>query len=145
MRRFNLIAGLVIVYLTTTPIMASAATTIEVTQNYTLGAISGTFGEGQVLNHTHQPFDPIVLGLGDTLVFTFLFDQRLEVFDFNVTDQHFVLGLDCRCQNTPWSGTWTSSIEALGGLGDMVRTITLNWRGGGAGIGSGEPRTDPHQ
>ena len=117
-----------------------SATLIELSQNYTLGSIANReSGEGQVLGHTHQYFDPIVFGLGDTLVFSFLFDQRLQVSDFDVpTSEAFSLQLGIAEGYPGFSGTWFSSIEALGGQGDIWSgPISMSWRGGGGGIGWG--------
>jgi len=136
MRRLPLIVVLI-------PAMISipatgSATLIETTQNYTLGPISAG-SEGDVLGHTHQYFDPIVFGLGDTLVFNFLFDQKLQVFDYDgPTLEAFILQLGMPSGYPGFSGTWTSSIEALGGRGDIWSgPITMSWQGGGSGIGWG--------
>ena len=136
MRRLAL---LVLLAMVSTPATASA-TLIELSQNYTLGSIANReSGEGQVLNHTHQYFDPIVFGLGDTLVFTFQFDKRLQVFDYaELSDEAFSLQLGIASGSPGFSGTWFSSIEALGGQGDIWSgPISMSWRGGGGGIGWG--------
>ena len=116
----------------------ASAGLIEINQQYTLGTISET-AEGEVLGHTHQYFDPFVFGLGDTLVFNFLFDQRLQVFDYDgPTLEDFILHLGMPPESAGFSGTWTSSIEALGGHGDIWSgPITMSWQGGGGGIGWG--------
>jgi hypothetical protein len=107
--------------------------------HHPIGPIEGVFGDGQAIGHTHQAFNPLVLGLGDTLVVTIQFDHRLQVFDFQeATDEFFVLGLFTVDGSPGFSGTWISSLEALGGRGGIWSgPITLPWQGGGSGFGWG--------
>jgi hypothetical protein len=117
-----------------------SATRIELSQHYILGPISDReSGEGQVLGHTHQFFAPFEFGLGDELVFDFLFDQRLQVFDYGEpSDEAFSLQLGIAAGYPGFSGNWGSSIEALGAQGDIWSgPITMSWSGGGSGIGWG--------
>ncbi len=119
------------------------ANIIEFDLDYSLSLapIFGNFGEGQILGGvgTFFPDDAFVFGLGDTLILNILFDQSLQVFDFGEsTDEAFSFGLNIVSGSPLFSGTWTSSIEALGGIGDIWSDpITLNWIGGGAGFGWG--------
>ena len=68
-------------------ILVSVPATADVLERdlqYTLGPISGSFGDGQTLSGVGTFFsdEPLVFGLGDTLVFNILFDRGLQVFDF---------------------------------------------------------------
>jgi hypothetical protein len=67
------------------------------------------------------------------------FDHRLQVFDFREpTDEFFSLGLFTVDGSPGFSGTWISSLEALGGRGGIWSgPITLAWEGGGGGFGWG--------
>jgi len=119
------------------------ASVIEFDLNYALSTapISGEFGEGQTLSGvgTFFPDDAFVFGLGDTLIFNILFDQSLQVFDFDdPTDEAFSFGLNIVSGSPGFSGTWVSSIEALGAFGDIWEgSITQGWVGGGGGFGWG--------
>jgi len=137
MRRLLALVVVLILAMVSLPATASA-TLIEISQNYTLGPVSAG-SDGDVLGHTHQYFDPVVFGLGDTLVFNFLFDTRLQVFDYDgPTLEAFILQLGMPSGYPGFSGTWTSSIEALGGRGNIWSgPITMSWQGGGSGIGWG--------
>jgi hypothetical protein len=136
--------------LCSTPVIAD---TFEFDLNYSLSqaTISGNFGDSQTLGGVGTFFtdEAFFVGLGDTLIFNILFDQRLQVFEFfdppGSTNQYFSFasscGLLCPQPNGPFSGAWTSSIEALGGRGDIwIGAITKSWVGsngigwGGAGI-----------
>lgn len=116
---------------------------IEFDLNYAISTapISGNFGVGQTLSGvgTFFPSDAFVFGLGDTLIFNVLFDQSLQVFDFgDPTDEAFSFALNIVNGTPGFSGTWVSSIEAIGAIGDVwVGPITRGWTGGGAGFGWG--------
>lgn len=117
------------------------AAIIEFDLDYTLGPIGGEFGEGQGLgdNATFFPDEAFTVGVGDTLIFDILFDQRLHVFDFGEpTEERFSFALNIFPGAPGYSGTWVSSIEALGARGDIWSDpITQGWQGGGAGFGWG--------
>lgn len=117
----------------------ASAATIEFDLRYTLGPIDGTFGDGQLLSGVGTFFsdEPIVFDVGDTLVFNILFDQTLQVFDFgDPTLEYFSFGLNNAPGTIGFSGTWVSSIEALGTTGNIWSDpITLAWQGGGPGWG----------
>jgi hypothetical protein len=76
---------------------------------------------------------------GDTLIFNILFDYRLHVFDFgDPTREAFGFGLDCghSCEGVAYNGTYTSSVEALGGRGNIWSgPITRNFSASGIGFG----------
>ena len=133
------------------------ADSFEFDLNYSLSqaTISGDFGDSQTLGGVGTFFtdESFFVGLGDTLVFNIRFDRRLQVFEFfdppGSTNQYFSFGSSCGVlcpqPNGPFSGTWTSSIEALGGQGNIWSgPITLSWSGSnGIGWGGqGIPITD---
>ena len=126
------------------------AETIEFDLNYSISqaSISGDFGQNQTIGGVSTFFtnEAFYFGLGDTLIFNILFDRRLQVFEFadppGSTNQYFSFGSGCGylCPqpNGGFNGTWTSSIEALGGQGNIWSgPITLGWQGGGGGFGWG--------
>jgi len=133
------------------------ADTIEFDLNYSLSLapISGDFGDNQLLGGISTFFsdEAFYFGLGDTLIFNILFDKRLQVFEFEdppgSTNQYFSFGLDCGflCPqpNGGFNGTWESSIEPLGGRGNIWSDpITIEWNcpgcpivGSGTGFGWG--------
>jgi len=119
----------------------ASAAVIERTLSYSLGPTSGTFGDGQTLSGIGTFFndDPFEFGLGDRLVFNVMFDHPLQVFDFGEpTDEYFSFGLGTTPGSPGFSGTWISSIEAIGSHGDVwAGPITLAWIGGGGGFGWG--------
>ena len=119
----------------------ASASVIEFNLQYSLGPVNGTFGQGQLLNGVGTFFSntPIVFDVGDTLVFNILFDQTLQVFDFgNPTDEYFSFGLNTAPGSPGFSGTWVSSIEAIGSRGNIWSgAVTQASQGGGAGFGWG--------
>jgi hypothetical protein len=119
----------------------ASASTIEFNLHYTLGPVVGTFGSGQTLSGVGTFFNntPIVVDVGDTLIFNILFDQTLQVFDFgNPTLEYFSFGLNTAPGSPGFSGTWVSSIEAVGSRGNIWSgPITIGWQGSGAGFGWG--------
>jgi hypothetical protein len=106
------------------------ASIIEYDLNY---SIADGLGHAQWFDST------FMFGLGDTLVFNILFDRRLQVFDLgDPSYEAFSFGVNIAPGTPGYSGTWVSSIEALGAIGDIWSgPITIGWRGGGAGFGWG--------
>lgn len=107
-----------------------------------VGTIAGDFKDQQTLRSPAIAFpdDPIVLTVGDTIVVNLLFDRVVQVFDFGTpTGERFAFSLDSTDPNVgPWTGTWSSSIEALGGKGDIwVGPFNMNFGGTGSGLGWG--------
>lgn len=144
LRRHLALARLIVIAAIVSAPASASATLIERDIHYSLGPVSGTFGDGQTLHHVHaQPDafadDPVAFGLGDILVLDIIFDRRLQVFDFREpTDEFFILGLFTVLGSPGFSGTWISSVEALGGKGGIWSgPITLAWQGGGSGFGWG--------
>jgi hypothetical protein len=139
LRPRHLFLALSVVLVTVASAAPASAALIELELHHPIGPIDGVFGDGQAIGHTHQFFDPLVFGLGDTLVVNIHFDQRLQVFDFQEpTDEVFSLGLFTVDGSPGFSGTWISSLEALGGRGGIWSgPITLPWQGGGSGFGWG--------
>jgi hypothetical protein len=121
----------------------SQAAVIEFDLNHTLGPLRGDFGNGQSISDHAEffPDRPITLRTGDTLIFNILFDYRLQVFDFGEpTEEVFTFGLDCgrSCDGVAYSGTYTTSIEALGGRGNIWSDpIFASFSASGIGFGWG--------
>lgn len=118
---------------------APQAEVIERDLYYTLGPITGVFGERQGLGDNAIFFydNPIVFDLGDTLVVNIWFDQRLEIVDVaEPTLETFSIGLNTIPGSPGFGGTWISSIEAIGRSGDVWSgPVTQGFIGGGAGFG----------
>jgi hypothetical protein len=152
----NILRKLAVVIVALASVSVAQADVIEFDLDYSLSLapIRGDFGDRQSIGDVGTFFtdEAFFFGLGDTLVFNILFDSRLHIFDFGEpTEEVFTFGSGCGylCPqpNGGFNGTWTSSIEAIGGRGDIWSgPITVNWQGNGS-IGWGGvalPMTTSH-
>jgi len=124
------------------PAAHAEAATYEYDVLCRVGTIAGDFKDQQTLRSPALAFpnQPIVLNVGDTVILNLLFDRVVQVFDFGTpTGERFSFSLDSTDPNVrPWTGTWSSSIEALGGKGDIwVGPFSMTFGGSGSGLAWG--------
>ena len=122
------------------------AETIERTINYSVGNVGENPLGGKFLGDGPPIYfdETFLFGVGDTMIVNILFDKMVELSDFGEpTNEFFSIKVGPLPGTTPYAGTWTGSIEAIGASGDVWSgAVSRNFNGGGGGFAARINATD---